>query len=197
MAATSEYSEVRWYVAYTAVNQEKKVAAQLCQREISHFLPLYSSMRHWKDRKVLLQLPLFPGYLFVNIPLRDRVGVLAVPGVVRLVGFHRPTAVPDEEVERIRLAVSVHNAEPHSYLKVGQQVRITDGPLRGSEGILLRNKSKCRVVILVTAIAQAFSVEIDERKLEAISLTTLTHSDVSRGATENSGQSQDHQRFGE
>jgi len=67
---------------------------------MEHFLPLYESVRRWKDRQVKLELPLFPGYLFVRLALRDRLKVQQVPGVARLVGFDgTPTEVPGEEIE--------------------------------------------------------------------------------------------------
>src|SRR5215470_10036357 len=81
------YLEPRWYAAHLCANHEKRVAAELNARNVENFLPLYSSVRRWKDRRVNLQLPLFPGYLFVRLPLRDRLRVLQIPSVVRLVGF--------------------------------------------------------------------------------------------------------------
>ena len=87
-----------WYAAYTSANHEKRVAEQLCARSVEHFVPLYESVRRWKDRKVRLQLPLFPGYVFVRLVWWDRLHVLQVPGVARLVGFNgRPCALPDSE----------------------------------------------------------------------------------------------------
>src|SRR5215469_17978008 len=88
-------AERQWYAAYTSANHEKRVAQQLTWRSVEHFLPVYESVRRWKDRRVPLQLPLFPGYVFVRLALRDRLRVLAVPGVARVVGFDgRPTVVP-------------------------------------------------------------------------------------------------------
>src|ERR1700687_5371706 len=77
-----------WYVAYTRANHEKRVTEQLLQRSVDHFLPLYESVRRWKDRRVTLQLPLFPGYVFVRLALCDRLKILQVPGVARLIGFN-------------------------------------------------------------------------------------------------------------
>jgi len=74
------YIEPRWYAAYTSANHEKRVAEQLKLRSVEHFLPLYDSVRRWKDRRMKLQLPLFPGYVFVRLALRDRLQVLQVPG---------------------------------------------------------------------------------------------------------------------
>src|SRR5437016_7105380 len=83
----AEYDVAQWYAAYTSANHEKRVSEQLGMREVEHFLPLYPSVRQWKDRRVKLDMPLFPGYVFVRMALRDRLQVLQVPGVARLVGF--------------------------------------------------------------------------------------------------------------
>src|SRR5690242_7967251 len=86
----------KWYATYTSANHERVVACQLDARGIERFLPTYSSVRRWKDRRVILQLPLFPGYIFVRMALQDRSTVVQIPGVARLVGFNgTPTALPD------------------------------------------------------------------------------------------------------
>src|SRR5271169_2499722 len=120
-----------WYAAYTRANHERRVADQLAERGVEHFLPQYESMRKWKDRKVRLQMPLFPGYVFVHLPLQNRLNVLQVPGVACLVGFAgRPAAVPEEEFARIRGILSKgFRAEPYPYLKAGRRVRVCSGPL--------------------------------------------------------------------
>src|SRR6266850_1054984 len=88
-----------WYAVYTSAQHEKRVAAELGRRSVESFLPLYSSVRRWSDRRVRLELPLFPGYVFVHLALRDRLRVLQVPGVAKLVGFGGlPVALPDKQV---------------------------------------------------------------------------------------------------
>src|SRR5215472_2527082 len=72
-------SEARWYAVYTCANHERRVADQFAGRNVEHFLPLYESVRLWKDRKVRLQSPLFPGYLFVHMATQERLRVLQVP----------------------------------------------------------------------------------------------------------------------
>ena len=69
----------QWYAVYTCANHEKQVASQFLERSIEHFLPLYESTRRWADRKKRVQLPLFDGYVFVRIALRDRLSVCAYP----------------------------------------------------------------------------------------------------------------------
>ena len=111
-------AEVQWYAAYTIANHEKRVAQQLTWRSVEHFLPVYESVRRWKDRRVRLRLPLFPGYVFVRLALRDRLRVLAVPGVARLVGFDGcPTVVPAEDIEAIRACLEGNrDVQPHPYV---------------------------------------------------------------------------------
>src|SRR5436309_13034278 len=76
-----------WYAAYTCANHAKPVAAGLRARGVEHFLPLYGSVRRWKDRRVRLVLPLFAGYVLVRLPLVGPLRVLQIPMLVRLVGF--------------------------------------------------------------------------------------------------------------
>jgi transcription antitermination factor NusG len=162
--------EPRWYAAYTRSRHEKSVADMLQRKQINTFLPIYETMRRWRNGDHRVQLPLFPGYAFVHIALRDRLDVLKVPGVVRLVGFDgMPTALEDEEVESLRQALSAGvKAAPHPYLTVGRRVRITSGPLASQEGILVRRKGSLRVVLSVDLIQRSILVDVDASSLEAV-----------------------------
>jgi len=162
--------EERWYAAQTCANREKRVQEQLCQRDVEAYLPVYASVSRWKDRQVRLILPLFPGYVFVRLVLRDRLRVLQTPGVARLVGFGgQPTPLPDQEIEALRQGLAKEmRVEPRSYLKVGQRVRVNTGPLQGLEGILERKKKVSRFVISLDLIMRSVAVEIDEAELEAV-----------------------------
>src|SRR6266480_471665 len=160
--------ESRWYAVYTKANHEKHVAQQLQQCSIEHFLPLYESVRRWKDRRVRIQMPLFAGYVFTRLVLRDRLRVLQIPSVVRFVSFNGlPTALPDKEMEILRSGFSQHlRAEPHPFLTIGRRVRIKSGSLQGLEGILLRKKSNLRVVISVGLIHRSIAVDVESIDLE-------------------------------
>jgi len=168
--STSEYVELRWYAAYTSPRHEKKVAQQMEGNRIQSFLPLYRSVRRWKDRSKELDLPLFPGYIFVRIALRDRLQVLQVPGVVQLVSFSgKPAVVPDAEIDALSrgLAGGLH-AQPHPYLKVGKRVRVHSGPMSGVEGVLVRRKDKFRIVLSIHLIQRSVAVEVDESEVEPV-----------------------------
>jgi transcription antitermination factor NusG len=117
-----------------------------------------------------LQLPLFPGYVFVHLALRDRLRVLQIPGVVRLVGFNGdPVPLTESDIEALRTALDGRSIlQPHPYLTVGRRVRIKDGPLKGMEGVLVRKKNIFRLVVSISLIARSASVEIDTANVERI-----------------------------
>jgi transcription antitermination factor NusG len=169
--AAADYFGPRWYVAQTRSRHEKAVAQQLKQRNIEGFLPLYERVSRWKDRRVRLQLPLFDGYIFVRIPLCERLRALEIPGITRLVGFSGiPTAVADEEIDALRNGTENGvRIEPHTYLTVGRRVRIRCGPLAGLEGILVRRKGTLRVVVSVDLILRSIITDVDASDLQPLS----------------------------
>ena len=163
-----DFGESRWFAAYTSPRHEKQVSRQMARRGIQNFLPLYKSIRRWKDRRKELELPIFPGYLFVRMALRERVTVLQVPGVVQLVSFQgRPTPLPDSEIEMLQRQLEQNGRlQPHPFLTVGRRVRVTNGPMTGMEGILARKKDTLRVVLSIELIQRAVAVEVDLADIE-------------------------------
>jgi len=164
------YLEPRWYAAYTCANHEKRVRELLTQRCVVSFLPAYETVRRWKDRRMRIQLPLFPGYVFVRLALVDRLRVLQIPSVVRLIGFNgHPSALPDEEIEALKrgLAAGVR-AEPHPFLTVGRRVQVKRGPFEGRQGILLRRKGKLRLVLSVELIMRSVVIDVDTTDVESV-----------------------------
>jgi transcription antitermination factor NusG len=159
-----------WCAIYTAPRHEKKVAEQLHQRSIEHYCPTYRVARRWNNGCTMqLDLPLFPSYLFVRISQDSRASVMSVDGVHSVLRSGRELfTIPDSEIELLRNAVQRGACEPHPYLSVGQRVRIKQGPLIGTEGILVRKKNMLRVVVAVDLIMQAMSVEIDAELVEPI-----------------------------
>ena len=154
---------MRWYAGYTAARHEKCVAKHLEQRGVEHFLPLYQTVHRWNNGRHRVQLPLFPGYLFVRIALRDRLRVLEVPGFVRLVGFGGlPSPLPEIDICKMRDALKTGVlAEPYPYLTEGTRVEIRNGLLQGMTGIMLRRQNKYRIVISVDLIMRSMAVEVE------------------------------------
>ena len=157
-----------WYAAYTRPRHEKAVAEHLAFRQVETYLPLYLSARQWAGRRALVQMPLFPGYVFVRISAGERGRVLEHPSVLRLVTFGgRPAPLADSEIERLRAALELGRAEPFPFLIPGKRVRVKSGPLVGVEGTIVRRKGKMRLVVSVEAIQRSIIFDLDAADLEA------------------------------
>jgi transcription antitermination factor NusG len=163
LAGSKLLEQELWYAAATASRHEKTVAEQMQRRGVEYFLPLYDTVHRWKNGRHHLQLPLFPGYIFVRIALRERLRVLEIPGCARLVGFGGlPFPVEDAEIEAMRSALSsALKVEPYPYLTAGARIEVCRGPLQGMTGFLLRRHGSCRVVLSVDLIMSSMVVEVD------------------------------------
>lgn len=166
-ARGADWLEPKWYVLFVRSNQERRVVQHLSSRQIEHFLPAYESVRERKDRNVKLLSPLFPGYVFVRLPLADRLKVLVVPNVVNLVATgNAPAVISDQEIDSIRRGIVHGKAEPYPYLQTGDTVVIKQGVLAGLKGILLRVANSTRVLIRLNSICRTFGVEVDSSCVE-------------------------------
>ena len=161
----------RWFAVYTTSRHEKRVAEHFSHRQIEHFLPLYRADRKWKDgSRVTLDLPLFPGYIFVHIRKTERVSVLNVPGALAVVGGtgREPAPLPDAAIDALRCGLRQREAEPHPLLTVGNRARIRSGAFAGMEGVVVKKKNGFRVVLTLEQIMQSIAVEVDEGDLEPL-----------------------------
>jgi transcription antitermination factor NusG len=168
-------TSVRWYAVTTQPRHEKVVAQQLQAKSIETYLPLLATHSRWKDRRVLIHQPIFPGYIFTRIDLKDRNHVLSVPSVVRMLSFSgAPAPIDDAEIDAVRLCLTCgDHPEPHAFPETGDLVRVRSGALRGLEGVVMRNKGGCRIVVSIALIHKSIAAEIDADLLEPLS--PLTH----------------------
>jgi transcription antitermination factor NusG len=159
-----------WWALYTRHQHEKAVAEMLSAKGLEVFLPLYESMRRWKDRSKLLSLPLFPCYVFVRGGLDRRLQIVTTPGVHMILSRGENFAViTEDEIQAIRRTVEgSFRVEPHPFLKCGERVRVTRGSLEGVEGILVRKKNLFRLVLSVNMLAQSVAVEIEASDVEPV-----------------------------
>jgi transcription antitermination factor NusG len=146
------------------------VARHFEVRNVEHYLPLYKSVRRWKNGcKVAVEFPVFPSYIFVRTAQRATSSLLEIPGLLMFVGAGRTaTAIPDAEMDWLRRELPLRNFEPHAYLTIGRKVRIAAGPMTGACGILVRRKSGLRVVLSVELIRQSLAVEVGADEIEAL-----------------------------
>lgn len=162
------HTEPLWYAAYTYPRHEKSVFEQLIQKSMECYLPLYEEVHRWTDRNVKVQLPLFPGYVFVHMPVSERKKVLSVASVVRILSFNgQPVPLPESEIESLKRSMQHRKVQPFPYyLCKGDRVRIKSGPLQGLEGIVERQKGKSRIVISIHAIMNSVAVDLEAEDLE-------------------------------
>lgn len=183
IAAITQYSRLaepvgfplHWYAVYTKPSHEKRVKERLGIRGVETFLPIYRLRRDWKNGcHVTLEMPLFPGYVFVQISPFERIRILEVPSVICIVGNGRkPIPLSEAEVERLRCGLHLLNPRPHSFLAAGEMVRIRCGPLQGMNGIVIRKKNALQVVISLDLIRKSVAVEVSADDIEAIAQPSL------------------------
>jgi transcription antitermination factor NusG len=151
-----------WFALSVRPRHEKTVAMYLEGKGYDQYLPLYRSRRAWSDRVKALDLPLFGGYVFSRFDPLHRLPIITIPGVLSVVSFGQgPQPVDATELDAIRrIAESGVPAEPWPFLRVGQRVRVERGSLAGLEGILLRMRSQCRVVVSVSLLQRSVAAEI-------------------------------------
>lgn len=162
-------AELRWYALTTRPQHERRAAQALEIKGFQTFLPLYQARRQWSDRTKLLELPLFPGYLFCRFTAEQRLRIVTSPNITSIVGVgKKPFPVADEEIQAIRTMIaSGLPLEPWQYLEVGQRVRIEGGSLDGLTGILVQEKNSLRVVVNVDLLRRSVAVEISRERLVA------------------------------
>jgi transcription antitermination factor NusG len=158
-----EQSDTAWFALYVRSRHEKSVHAQLEAKADESYLPLYCAKHKWADRWKTVSLPLFPGYVFCRFEGSRRSAVLATSGVIDVVRVGpEPAAVAASEIEAIRRVLrSQLSAEPYDDLVRGDQVRMSDGPLKGLTGTLMEVRSSLRLVISVDLLHRSVLVEID------------------------------------
>jgi transcription antitermination factor NusG len=161
-----------WFAIRTRPRYEKKVTSGLQEKGIETFLPLNSTKHQWSDRRRVVDLPVFPGYVFVRIAssLPSRISVLRTNGVISFVGVRNMgIPIPDCEMEAIQAVREegvAFNSSP--YLTVGQSVRIRGGCLDGIRGVLMAVNGDQSLIISVHVIQRSIAMRIEGYKVEAI-----------------------------
>lgn len=163
-----------WYACRTRARAEKQVNRMLRLRGIEPYLPLVDQVKQWVDRKKRVAFPLFPGYVFAHFGPGLFHQVLRTPGVVTVVGTAgSPVPVRADELDSIRLLVEFVNAgnpppEPAEFVEMGQEVVVAEGPFSGMRGVLTEERGQTRVIVRVSALREALSIEISREILRAV-----------------------------
>ncbi len=167
----------QWFALKTKAQHEKMVRARLFRLGIEPLLPLMPRLSQWHDRKKMIEVPLFPGYCFAKLTHGKRMTVLQLPGVAYIVGRGgMPEPIPHSEIEGLRrLSGSGLPIEGSGCLSEGDPVEITQGPLAGVKGTLIRRERAAYVVIGVQLLKQGATVKIEldaVRRVDPVSAPT-------------------------
>lgn len=163
-----------WYALLTKSNFEQTVYTSIKKKRFEVFLPKIKKKSRRKDRNLMIEVPLFPGYLFVKSSLDPAVqlNILKTTGAVRLLGNQAgPVQVPDTQIESLKiLTCSSMDLITGTTLKLkkGDPVMILEGPLAGVKGEFTHYKGKGRVVIKIDVLGQYAGVDLDEDCVEKV-----------------------------
>jgi len=171
LGAARLFPDRSWHVLYVVVKNEKKVAGQLLERRISHYLPVRKEVRRWSDRRVTIMAPLFPGYVFVRCSIEQRFAIIGLPGVVRFVSTGvEPAIIPDAEFDRLKGLLDSRAAEAHDYLQPGKRVRLTGGAFDGFEGTYVRDRGKLRAIVAIDWLQRSVIVDVEACEVQLASV---------------------------
>ena len=165
-----------WYAVYTKSRFEDKVCAGLIQRSVEAFLPKIEVWSRRKDRKKKIMIPMFSGYLFVMFPEytnERKLDVLTTPGVVKMLDkpdVYEPLQIPDSQINAIKsLIASDVEIQPYIYPKEGEKARITDGPFRDIEGVVMRADYRKRLfVVSIDILQRSVAIKLEGFQIEKI-----------------------------
>ncbi len=164
---------MKWYAVHTRSRHEKQVVSFLSDKGIETFLPLINTLSRRRDRKKFVDIPLFPGYIFVHMD-EDEEHISSIRytrGVASILGtdIDRPTPIPDKQILDIKTIIeSKVKLDPFPYLKKGTRVRVKSGPLKGVEGILIERKGSYKIVIRIDLLQRGAAAEVYIADIESI-----------------------------
>jgi transcription termination/antitermination protein NusG len=158
----------RWHVLHTKSRQEKALASALSAMGCAYYLPLVERARYFGRRKARVEVPLFPGYLFLWGTFDQAYEADRTKRVAQVITVADQTTL-EWEIRNIRLALARKAPlSPHPYLQKGVRVEVRCGPFRGLQGVVESRRGRDRLILQVDAFGRAVSLEIEESLLDRI-----------------------------
>ena len=161
-----------WYALHTKSRFENVVYEGLTKKTLEAFLPKVLVQSKRRDRKVMIRVPLFPGYLFVKTDLNpnEHIEIVKTAGVVRFIGNKDgPISVPNDTIDSLRLMVASDRTITTGHrFKKGDRVTVVSGPFTGVTGLFVRYKGKGRVIVNIEALGQHAGVDVNEEDVEKL-----------------------------
>jgi transcriptional antiterminator NusG len=160
-------NQVAWFALVIHQYKRQQCEQMLAELGYEYWSPCTSIVREWSDRQKRMQVPLFPGYIFCRFNPEKRLALLQIPGVLGIVGSGKHVHEIDRsEIDAIRVALASRlplKAVPE--VVPGQKVMVMQGPLCGLEGVLIRVKTQSRLLLGVSMLNRAISVEVEAHQL--------------------------------
>jgi len=161
-----------WYVLHTRSRHESVVCDGLVKKSLEAFLPKIKVRSTRRDRKAMIHIPLFPGYLFIRTDLHphSHIEIVKTAGAVRLIGSRQgPVPVPDETIESLKIMVASElPIGTGSRLQPGARVMVVQGPFAGVAGTFVRYRRQGRVLVNIEALGQYAGVDVNEDDIEIL-----------------------------
>jgi transcription antitermination factor NusG len=158
----------QWFALYTQPRKEKVLDSELKKRGIESFLPLKKSLRQWKDRKKLVEIPLFPSYIFVNVDDNKLYEIVQVTGAVRFIYFEgKPVPVPQEQIDSIKILLEreIEFELQRNNVRVGDRVQIREGRFAGLTGVIRNERKKTMFAVIIDALQVNMTIEVDKAEV--------------------------------
>lgn len=165
-ATSNRRLALHWYVLHTKSRHENVVFDGLNRKKVEAFLPKTFKRSIRKDRRVVLNVPLFPGYLFLKTALTPEwhLQILKTVGAVKLIGNREgPVPVPDMVIESLKIMTAAQTEAElliGTRFKKGDPVVVIKGPFAGVQGFFARYKGADRIIVEIDALGQFAAVEV-------------------------------------
>lgn len=159
-----------WFVLHTRSRQEQKVASALSARDIRYYLPLVQSVRYAGRRKITVELPLFPGYVFVNGAIEDAYAVDRTGRIANIIAVRDQRRL-EWELENLHNLLTASGSaplRPYPYLRTGVRAEVRSGPFRGVQGLIADRAKRDCLILQVSLLGQAVSLELEGALLDPI-----------------------------
>jgi transcription antitermination factor NusG len=159
------YCEKKWFALKVRTGGEPSAAAVLSMRGFEVYSPIRQERRRYSDRMKVVNIAMFPGYLFCRFDVDNKLPVISSPGVEYIVGFSgAPTPISENEMSGICRLIAT-GADVTPTIEPGRKVRVTHGPLEGVEGVVLRNSKGSRLVVSIELLKRSAVLHINEDEL--------------------------------
>jgi transcription antitermination factor NusG len=168
-------SDINWYAFFTRPRSEKKLAKQFENKGVTYFLPLYTEVRQWSDRKKKVTEPLLKRIIFVKSTIEDLHTFYSFHHIISAVKeFGQPAVIKEHEIKTLEIIAREWSGETiasnqYTDYVIGDEVEIKRGPLTGLTGKLLEIKGKHRLVVQLETLNVEFTVDIAKSQTKKLS----------------------------